>query len=212
MEHYFTKQTSQASKPYTFTTTLQNKHFQYWTDLGVFSKNGLDIGTRALLEVVLKSAKLQNIENEKNCLDLGCGYGPICISLKAFYPMLKFTAIDINERACFLAEKNVQLYQQNTDVYNVEALPYLLSKKNTYDFIFSNPPVRIGKEAMYTMLKTAWMALKPKGELILVIGKKQGADSLEKFFLHLGAQVETIGKQSNFKVFSIHAYTTNNKC
>ena len=170
MSHYFINDENVKHNEKTTTAIIQNKKFTFLTDNGVFSKKGLDFGTRVLLETIDVSKIKGKI------LDFGCGYGPISIFIKK-KTNADVTALDINERSLNLAFKNAEL--------NKVDIQFLLSNcyekvEDKYDFIITNPPIRVGKKILYDILFTAKNYLTENGELWLVIHKDQGAKSLAK--------------------------------
>lgn len=170
MSHYFMNDENLKHNEKTTTAIIKNEKFTFLTDNGVFSKKGLDFGTRVLLETI----DLSKIDG--NVLDVGCGYGPIAIFIKKM-TNAEITALDINERSLSLAKKNAELNKVNID--------FLLSNgyenvEETYDYIITNPPIRVGKKVLYDLLFQAKNYLKENGELWLVIHKDQGAKSLAK--------------------------------
>lgn len=146
----------------------------FTSDAGVFSKKEVDFGTRLLLETCYLSEKAVTI------LDVGCGYGPIGLTLAKERPESKVVLVDVNERALELSQLNAN---QN-GVKNAMILKsYLLNgvKEETFNVIFSNPPIRAGKKVVYQLFEDACAHLDNGGEFWIVIQKKQGAPSaLEK--------------------------------
>ncbi len=143
--------------------------FMFFTDNGVFSKTGLDFGSRLLLETI----PLDEVGGK--ILDMGCGYGVIGIILSKFTSAF-IDMVDINERAMHLARKNIQENQcSNIRVFYSDIYGDIDSK---YDVIITNPPIRAGKTVVYDMLFKARDYLKSDGKLFFVIRKEQGAKSL----------------------------------
>ena len=170
MSFYFDKNTTVESKEVTTRAEIGGKLYTFKTDNNVFSKKGLDFGTRTLLE----SIDIKNIDGD--VLDFGCGYGPIGIYIKSNAEVC-VDMVDINERALNLARKNAIL--NNVDVNIFESNIYSnVSKK--YDYIITNPPIRVGKKILYEILIGAKEHLKENGHLIFVINKDQGAKSTMK--------------------------------
>lgn len=170
MTHYFANDPNVVSNEKQIIISIKNKNYKFVTDNGVFSKRGMDFGTRTLLETI----PLENIGG--NVLDFGCGYGPIGIvvasNTNAFVDM-----VDINLRSINLAKKNAKLNNVSVNVFESNVYENVNKK---YDFIITNPPIRVGKEKLYEILFEAKKYLNPGGELWLVINKDQGAKSLVK--------------------------------
>ena len=167
MSHYFTNDYVE-SKEVTTKCIIKNTELTLITDNGVFSKKGLDFGTRTLLETI------KNVKGQ--VLDFGCGYGPIGIYLKKTFDV-EVDAIDINERAMNLAKKNAELNKVNINIFESNIYENV---KNKYDYIVTNPPIRVGKKILYQILFEAKEHLSINGELWLVIHKDQGAKTLAK--------------------------------
>ena len=167
MSHYFTNDYVESNEQKT-KCIIKNTELTFITDNGVFSKKGLDFGTRTLLET------LDNISGQ--VLDFGCGYGPIGIYVKKTFET-EVDAIDINVRALKLAKKNAEL--NNTKINIFESNMYENITKQ-YDYIITNPPIRVGKKILYQILFDAKKHLKKEGQLWLVIHKDQGAKTLAK--------------------------------
>lgn len=167
MSHYFTNDYVESKEVKT-KCIIKNTELTLITDNGVFSKKGLDFGTRTLLETI------EDIKGQ--VLDFGCGYGPIGIYLKKTFDV-EVDAVDINERAMNLAKKNAELNKVNINIF--ESNIYENVKKK-YDYIVTNPPIRVGKKILYQILFEAKEHLNKNGELWLVIHKDQGAKTLAK--------------------------------
>lgn len=169
MSHYFTNDYVESNE-HTINIIIKDTKLKFKVDNGIFSKKGLDFGTRTLLENI----NLNLIKGD--VLDFGCGYGPIGIYLK------KMTAsnvdmIDINERALNLAKKNAELNSVEVNVFKSNIYENINRK---YDFIVTNPPIRVGKKILYEILFGANDHLKENGELWLVVNKNGGAKSLAR--------------------------------
>ena len=169
MNHYFTN-TNLPSNIKEHTVIIKEKIYKFLTDNGVFSKNGLDFGTRTLLETL----DLENIKGE--VLDFGCGYGPIGIYIKD-NTNSNVDMIDVNKRSIHLAKENAKLNNVNVNIFESDIYSNVEKK---YDFIITNPPIRVGKKILYEILFGAKKHLKNDGQLWLVISKDQGAKSLLK--------------------------------
>lgn len=177
----------------TFKTIISDQDFSFNTDNGVFSKKGLDFGTRILLE----SIDVNNLSGD--ILDVGCGYGPISIIVAKLNPEAKVLGVDINSRAIHLSKMNKKLNRvKNVDFINSNVYEKV---SGLYQTIISNPPIRAGKEIVYKILFEAKDHLMPDGNLYAVIHKDQGARSavkdLEKVY-----NVKVIQKTKGFFVIN----------
>lgn len=169
MSHYFEINPTSKSNKKNIECFIKEKKFSFFTDNDVFSKKGLDFGTRTLLESL-------NLEKkEASILDFGCGYGPIGIFLAS--NGYKVDMIDINLRALKLALENAEKNHVEVNAFQSDMYEKVDKK---YDYIISNPPIRIGKEKLFEILFGASKYLNSSGHLIFVIHKDQGAKSLLK--------------------------------
>ncbi|MBQ9319060.1 MAG: class I SAM-dependent methyltransferase, partial [Bacilli bacterium] len=167
--------------------------FTFVTDNNVFSKRGVDFGTRTLLE------SIKDINGE--VLDFGCGYGPIGIYLKKKFHV-NIDMIDINERAVNLAKKNAKINDADVMVFESDIYNNVIKK---YDYIVTNPPIRVGKQVLYKILIGAKEYLKENGHLLFVINKDQGAKStmrdLQEYY-----NVKLVVKNKGFYVIDCQNY------
>ena len=170
MAHYFENDDSLKSEELMKEVIIGGKRYQFITDNGVFSKKGLDFGTRTLLE----SLDLSKISG--NVLDMGCGYGPIGIYVAKNTDALVHM-VDVNNRSLNLAIKNAYLNNASVNVYESNAYENIHEK---FNYIISNPPIRVGKKILYQILFDAKKHLNKNGELWIVIHKDQGAKSVMK--------------------------------
>ena len=169
MSHYFTNDYVESNER-TINVIIKDIKLKFKVDNGIFSKKGLDFGTRTLLENI----NLDLIKGD--VLDFGCGYGPIGIYLKKIVNC-NIDMIDINERALNLAKKNAELNDVKVNIFKSNIYENI---KKKYDFIVTNPPIRVGKKILYEILFKANDHLKENGELWLVVNKNGGAKSLVK--------------------------------
>ncbi len=168
MSHYFTNDEVKSDVKM-IKSIINSKEYTFYTDNNVFSKNKIDFGTKLLLE------NISNIHGD--VLDLGCGYGVIGLYIRSNFDA-KVDMVDINKRAILLSKRNIELYSlDKINVFESDGYENITSK---YDYIVTNPPIRIGKEKLYSILISAKEHLKEEGKLVLVIRKEQGAKSLNK--------------------------------
>lgn len=188
MGHYFINEDLEHNKKI-IKVIIKNEDFSFITDNGVFSKKGLDFGTRTLLE----NLDYKNINGK--ILDFGCGYGSIGIIVSKFTG-LEVDMLDINKRSIELAKENSKLNKVKTNIFESNIYENVQDK---YDYIISNPPIRAGNEILYKILFEAKDHLNDNGKLIIVVNKDQGAKSLmeklKKFY-----NVNLIAKNKGFFV------------
>lgn len=205
MGHYFEYQENLASKEHRFEASIGGKTIKFITDLGVFSRAHLDVASELLLKSLIEKQQFNQwsgaaLSSEKRrVLDLGCGYGPLALFCKSFFPFVEMFGVEVNERAYHLAKKNAQLNHLDVRFFLEDARTYL--EKEKFDIIVTNPPIRVGKEILYALLEKAYHALLPDGAMFLVVGKKQGADSMANFLKSLGGELFLLDKGKGFKVF-----------
>lgn len=189
MSHYFINDPTLKSNENILDIVYRNKQYKFIVDNGVFSKKRLDLGTKILLD----SLDFKKIKGK--VLDFGCGWGPIGIIVKNNTDAC-VDMVDVNLRSINLSIKNSKL--NNTDV-NIYQSDIYNNVNDKYDFIITNPPIRVGKKVLYEILFDANEYLNKNGELILVISKNQGAKSLYKD-LQEKYDVEIINKEKEFFV------------
>ncbi len=192
-EHYYSKDPSVKSDPKQWSAVIRGKDLRFKTDAGVFSKAEVDFGSRLLAETF----KLP--ETAGAILDIGCGYGPIGLSIAASFPERSIHMIDVNERALALAAENAQQNGiGNTKIYSSDALTNVTS--NGFAAILTNPPIRAGKETVFDFYEGAFSKLGADGELWIVIQKKQGAPSTMNRLVELFGNVETVVKKKGYYI------------
>ncbi len=166
MGHYFINENLKSDIK-KFKVEFNNQSFVFNTDNGVFSKGELDYGSYLLIKNVLDKVS-------GKVLDLGCGYGPIgCIVNKLTNS--EVLMVDINKRAVHLANMNIK----ENKLSNIRAMVNdgLLEIEEKFNYIVTNPPIRVGKEILYNLIYSCKNRLLPNGEIYLVIRKQQGANS-----------------------------------
>lgn len=192
MSHYFENDQNLVSEIKTFNICISGILFTFNTDNGVFSKGELDFGTNLLLSNVLK------MDISGNILDLGCGYGPIGIILKKIKDA-DVTMSDINNRAIHLSKMNAKKNNVLVNVVNSDGYENII---DNFDYIISNPPIRVGKKKLYELLVTSKNHLKKDGQLIIVVRKEQGALSLIKDMANY-YNVQVLDKVKGFFIISL---------
>ena len=190
-EHYYSRNQKVESEPKYWDFTLRNQLFRFKTDNGVFSKKEVDFGSRLLIEAF----ELPNVEGP--VLDVGCGYGPIGLSVAKNYPERIVHMIDVNERAIELAMANAsQNAVDNVKIYESDTL--INVKQSNFAAILTNPPIRAGKKTVHDIFEQSHEHLVTHGELWVVIQKKQGAPSAIEKLKELFTTVDTIDKSKGY--------------
>lgn len=191
MPHYYTDNKELSSCKKQFTVFFEKESFEFVTDNGVFSKNSLDYGSYALLRNIYRS------ELGNTLLDLGCGWGPIGIILKHYNPSINVYAVDVNSRAVDLTRENALLNKMNINTYLCEDIETL---NVSFDSVILNPPIRAGKKTIYNLYRKSFNVLNDNGKLIIVIQKKQGAESSLNELKKLFNNVEILEKDKGYYV------------
>ncbi len=188
MAHYFTNEENLKSEIEKVIAEINGIPFYFYTDNGVFSKGELDFGT----ELLLKNFKYDN-PNNKTLLDIGCGCGPI--GIYASHLGFAVDMSDVNKRAIHLSKMSLKEQGLNANVFESDAYKNITNK---YDYIVSNPPIRVGKEKLYEIVMNAKEHLKDGGSLWIVVRKQQGAESMLRDMKNAYKTAEVIAKKKGF--------------
>jgi 16S rRNA (guanine1207-N2)-methyltransferase len=194
-QHYFDAHPQAAHRPGRIRVVLPDVYLELDTDSGMFSPGRLDPGTRFLLEEAPRPPA------DGDLLDLGCGYGPIACALAARSPGATVWAVDVNTRALALCAANAA----RAGLANVRVVtPDDPSVPASFAGLWSNPPVRIGKDALHALLRH-WLArLAPGAGATLVMGRNLGADSLHGWLQKdQGWQVRRLAARSGYRLLGI---------
>jgi 16S rRNA G1207 methylase RsmC len=191
-EHYFTADPQAAFKRVPVSANVWGHWLELTSGSGVFAQGRLDIGTGVLLR------EQPAPEHAGSVLDLGCGYGVIGLAIAVAVPTCSVTAVDVNERAVLLANENAASLGV-ADRFSA-GRPDQVDPEATYDEIWSNPPIRIGKEALHQLLLRWLPRLRPAGRARLVVGKNLGADSLANWLTEQGYPTARVGSAKGFRV------------
>lgn len=169
MEHYFTNNDNLKSDFRTIIYKYNDYSLEFTSDLGVFSKDKVDFGSKLLMETFLNSDHTPNT----TLLDVGCGYGIIGITLSKI-ASVQSTLVDVNKRALHLAKMNAKNLGVDAAIFESDVYSNVSGK---YDVIITNPPIRAGKQKVMQFLLEACDYLEDDGELWIVMRKDQGAKS-----------------------------------
>lgn len=190
-DHYFSADPAVAFTRVDFHTTVWGRELTLTSGSGVFAKGRLDPGTAVLFRETQPPAP-------GRILDLGCGYGVIGLAVAVAVPGAVVTAVDVNERAVLLANENARALGV-ADRFLATG-PDAVAGDATYDQIWSNPPIRIGKPALHDLLLRWLPRLTPDGRAVLVVGRNLGADSLQRWLGEHGFPTVRLASAKGFRV------------
>jgi 16S rRNA G1207 methylase RsmC len=192
--HYFDSTPSALTDPGVVHVSLPDLSFDLATDSGVFGRRRLDPGTKILL------MEAPALPERGEFLDLGCGVGPIAITMALRRPSARVWAVDINERARLLTSAN----SVNLGVGNVVVLdPNDVPEDVRFDAIWSNPPIKVGKKALHEMLSTWIPRLTERGRAVLVVHKNLGSDSLAAWLQSSGWPVQRLTSRQGYRLLEV---------
>lgn len=206
-EHYFTGSPRAHGLRHAYSFSLNDSNYDIHTDAGIFSGNRLDKGTAVLLDAY-RTGKIALPEKiEHDVLDLGCGAGPLALVLARHYPHSPVWAVDVNEQAVNACEHNAKV----NGTSNVRArLPDDIPSGVQFSVIWSNPPIRIGKEELRTLVLLWLSRLAPDGVAFVVISKNLGGDSFADWLTQQHFYVERLASSKGFRVLRISRTPTTN--
>jgi 16S rRNA G1207 methylase RsmC len=192
--HYFS---ASPAGPFTrkpLTVDLAGETRTLQTSGGIFSPDGIDKGTAVLLAEVPAPSPAGNL------LDIGCGWGPIALTMALQSPGAHVYAVDVNERCITLTNENAA----SLGLGNVTAsAPEDVDPELRFDTIWSNPPIRIGKDELHSLLKLWIPRLAPGGSAWLVVQKNLGSDSLQRWLSQELDASFTVTREATSKAFRI---------
>ena len=178
MEHYYTNNPTTKSCEQIINSKISGEDFKFYTDNGVFSKDGVDFGTKVLLENFSSQKEVANVA------DIGCGYGVISIVLAKQNPSYSFTMVDVNNRSLVLTKKNIELNRIENKVEIIESSSFD-NVKGDFDIVLTNPPIRAGKKIVHQIMIDSFNHLSESGELWVVIQKNKGWQVVKNFLKKL---------------------------
>jgi len=194
-DHYFSATPTGPEHRRRLDVEIWGRRFGLTSANGVFAGDRLDRGTEILLR---ESAPPTG---EPDVLDLGCGYGPVALGIALACPGARLDAVDVNERALALCRDNAAELGVGDRVRVL--LPDEVEPSRTYDQIWSNPPIRVGKDALHALLLRWLPRLRPGGEARLVVSKNLGADTLQRWLVEQGFGCRRAASSKGFRVLVV---------
>lgn len=196
MGHYFDAAPATPSRPGEVALVLPDVQLRLATDRGVFSPGSVDAGTKLLLLEVPVPPGADTL------LDLGCGYGPIAVTLALRSPSSTVWAVDVNDRARALCARNAEAAGV-ADRVRVAA-PEDVPAEVRFDGVWANPPIRVGKAALHSLL-TTWLTrlAVPDGRAWLVVQKHLGSDSLQRWLETSGWPARRTLSRAGYRVLEV---------
>jgi 16S rRNA (guanine1207-N2)-methyltransferase len=191
---YFAEEPAAPHRPGTVHVVLPDLHLTLATDAGVFSPGRLDPGTRLLLDTAPPPPAAGDL------LDLGCGYGPLALALAARSPAARVWGVDVNRRALDLCAANAG----TAGLDNVRCLPPAdPALPAEFGLIWSNPPIRIGKQALHELLATWLGRLAAGAAAYLVVQRNLGSDSLQRWLAAAGWDASRFAAGAGYRVLRV---------
>ncbi|GKU76724.1 class I SAM-dependent methyltransferase [Paenibacillus sp. L3-i20] len=190
--HYYSKTPEVKNNRQVHPVSLRGYNMKFVTDAGVFSKTGVDYGSRVLIDAM-------ELKEDDRILDVGCGYGPIGLTAALIAKCGHVTMIDINERAVELSMENAK---QNgiTNVTVLQSDLYESVKEQSFTVVLTNPPIRAGKATVHRVFEEGHALLEAGGTMWVVIQKKQGAPSAMEKLEQLFDEVEEVTKDKGYRI------------
>lgn len=186
---YFAEKPDAKHDIHELNAELLGQRLTFLTDAGVFSKKMIDYGSRVLLSVL-------DFEAGERVLDVGCGYGPLGLTLAKAYGVA-VTMVDINQRALDLAQQNAERNQVSAHIFQSNVYEKV---SGIFDHVISNPPIRAGKQVVHEVISGSYEHLKESGDLTLVIQKKQGAPSAKSKMEDVFGNCEIVKKDKGYYI------------
>lgn len=193
-DHYFSANPDSPEHRKRITVTLAGHRASLNTASGVFSGDRLDPGTSVLLGHIPLPPQNGDV------LDLGCGWGPIALSIALDSPGTRVWAVDVNDRALALTQRNAEELNL-TNI--VAATPDDVPSEIRFTSIRSNPPIRIGKPQLHEMLLRWIPRLAPGGDAYFVVQKNLGSDSLQNWLTVSLGDTYSVSRSASSKGYRV---------
>ncbi|HGQ3926318.1 TPA: class I SAM-dependent methyltransferase [Streptococcus pneumoniae] len=186
---YYAENPDAAHDIHELRVDLLGEKMTFLTDAGVFSKKMVDFGSQLLL-------KCLDVNQGETVLDVGCGYGPLGLSLVKVYGV-QATMVDINTRALDLAQRNAEKNNAKATIFQANIYARVQGR---FDHVISNPPIRAGKQVVHEIIEKSKDFLEIGGDLTIVIQKKQGAPSAKSKMEDVFGNCEILKKDKGYYI------------
>ncbi|CNA35436.1 16S RNA G1207 methylase RsmC [Streptococcus pneumoniae] len=186
---YYAENPDAAHDIHELRVDLLGEKMTFLTDAGVFSKKMVDFGSQLLL-------KCLDVSQGETVLDVGCGYGPLGLSLVKVYGV-QATMVDINTRALDLAQRNAEKNNAKATIFQSNIYARVQGR---FDHVISNPPIRAGKQVVHEIIEKSKDFLEIGGDLTIVIQKKQGAPSAKSKMEDVFGNCEILKKDKGYYI------------
>lgn len=195
-DHYFSAEPQAEEKSYPIEFEVAGQTIRAVGSSGTFSANKLDAGTRVLLSLH------SHFPWQGKVLDLGCGWGPISLALASLSPELQVLAVDVNQRSLAQTAENAR----SLGLSNIStSLESEVDIGQRFDQIWSNPPIRVGKQVLHGLMVKYLPLLVPSGSAWMVIQKQLGAESFQKWLTDRfeGFEVDRVANDKGYRVLRV---------
>lgn len=196
-DHYFSRAPASDDERRDVRVRLAGREAEVETARGVFSPDRIDLGTSVLLR------EAPDPPTGGDLLDLGCGWGPVALTLAALAPSATVWAVDVNMRALDLVRRNAaRLGLSGVRAVDPDDVPDGLA----FAAIWSNPPIRVGKAELHALLLRWLPRLDDRAAAHLVVQRNLGADSLHRWLdATLGPALRTdrVASAKGFRVLRV---------
>lgn len=193
-DHYYTNTPDSVSDEREIVYDSPVGRLGFITDRGVFSIDRVDYGSDLLIQTVCECEQGTEVSS---LLDIGCGYGPIALTLGKAFPEAKLVLCDVNDRAMALAARNAKRLGLTVEMHSNSEF---WGGENEFELVVTNPPIRAGKKTVYAIFDEGCRKLLPGGRFYAVLQKKQGAESAFKELERLFGNCETVERSAGFHI------------
>ena len=200
MAHYYDSMPDTPSDRRLIDYRANGINFSFVTDTNVFSRNDVDKGTDLLINSVIEDIKERGARKGERLLDLGCGYGVVGVVMKSVFMSFEVTSVDVNARAVELARENMASNNVKLTKCMQSNVLSALDESDIFDIVMTNPPVRAGKQTVFSFYEQAYEHMAPGASIYSVLQRKQGAPSSEKKLTELFGNCETVAISGGYRV------------